>query len=268
MAVARPARTPESEGTFLMRSSHSLDAVAVTFDDDHLVANAGLIQPATGPELGLKGLFDNYVDLGSAAEHSNVGDKATTLVHSALAGGDSIDDADVLRAGSSGVVLGHRVAAPLDAGDVPAQLHLGPRPPARPGHRRPARPGVGGWGRPGSRLRRGSQPRLRRCSQLPRRQGSAEGTPRRRPGSDRPVALRPARLAVQTQAPAPNLARAARTVSQAGAETCQPNVADLSYTYIVKRPWIPAWVQQAEIDDGASPGNVASRRAPAERAGA
>ncbi len=117
MAVARPASNPESEGTFLMRSSHSLDAVAVTFDDDHLVANAGLIQTATlAQHLGLKGLFDDYVDLGSAAGHANVGDKAMTLVHSALAGGDSIDDADVLRAGSSAAVLGHRVAAPSTTG--------------------------------------------------------------------------------------------------------------------------------------------------------
>jgi len=100
-----------------MRSSHSLDAIGVTFDDEHLVANAGLIQPATLAEhLGLKGLFQEYVDLGSAAGHANVGEKAMTLVHSALAGGDSIDDADVLRAGSSGVVLGHRVAAPSTLG--------------------------------------------------------------------------------------------------------------------------------------------------------
>ncbi len=28
-------------------SSHSLDKISVTFDDDYAVANAGLIQPAT-----------------------------------------------------------------------------------------------------------------------------------------------------------------------------------------------------------------------------
>ena len=100
-----------------MRSSHSLDAIGVTFDDEHLVANAGLIHTATLAEhLGLKGLFEEHVDLGSAAGHANVGDKAMTLVHSALAGGDSINDADVLRAGSSGAVLGHRVAAPSTLG--------------------------------------------------------------------------------------------------------------------------------------------------------
>ncbi len=100
-----------------MRSSHSLDAIGVTFDDEHLVANAGLIHTATLAEhLGLKGLFEEHVDLGSAAGHANVGDKAMTLVHSALAGGDSIDDTDVLRAGSTQICLGHRVAAPSTTG--------------------------------------------------------------------------------------------------------------------------------------------------------
>jgi hypothetical protein len=59
-----------------------------------------------------------------------------------------------------------------------------------------------------------------------------------------------------------------RLKTTGGLSDVDGNVADLSYTYIVKRPGIPAWVQQAEIDDGASLGNVASPRAPAERAGA
>ncbi len=41
-----------------MRSSHSLDAVAVTFDDERLVADGGLILPATlAQHLGLRVLF-------------------------------------------------------------------------------------------------------------------------------------------------------------------------------------------------------------------
>jgi hypothetical protein len=37
-----------------MRSSHSLDRLDVIFDDEHLVANAGLILPATfAQHLGL-----------------------------------------------------------------------------------------------------------------------------------------------------------------------------------------------------------------------
>jgi len=100
-----------------MRSSHSLDAVAVTFDDERLVADAGLILPATlAQHLGLRALFDDHVDLGDAVGHANVGHKAMTLIHSALAGGDSIDDADALRAGSTQAVLGHAVLAPSTLG--------------------------------------------------------------------------------------------------------------------------------------------------------
>jgi hypothetical protein len=100
-----------------MRSSHSLDGIAVTFDDEHAVANAGLILPATlSQHLGLRQLFDDHVDLGDAPGHANVGAKAMTLIHSALADGDSIDDADALRAGSSSAVLGHAVSAPSTLG--------------------------------------------------------------------------------------------------------------------------------------------------------
>ncbi|MDQ6728062.1 MAG: IS1380 family transposase [Actinomycetota bacterium] len=100
-----------------MRSSHSLDAIAVTFDDERLVADAGLMLPATlAQHLGLRELFDDHVDLGDAAGHANVGHKAMTLVHSALAGGDSIDDCDALRAGSTQAVLGHAVLAPSTLG--------------------------------------------------------------------------------------------------------------------------------------------------------
>jgi hypothetical protein len=100
-----------------MRSSHSLDRLAVTFDDPHAVADAGLILPATlAQHLGLRELFDDHVDLGDAPGHANVGHKAMTLIHSALAGGDSIDDASALRAGSTHAVLGHAVLAPSTLG--------------------------------------------------------------------------------------------------------------------------------------------------------
>jgi len=44
------------------------------------------------------------------------GRKALTVIHSVLAGGDSIDDCDALRAGSTAAVLGHAVAAPSTVG--------------------------------------------------------------------------------------------------------------------------------------------------------
>jgi hypothetical protein len=97
--------------------SHTLDRVGVVFDDEHLVAHAGLIAPATlAQHLGLGELFDTHVDLGSAAGRANVGHKAMTVVHSVLAGGDSIDDCDVLRAASTASVLAHSVLAPSTIG--------------------------------------------------------------------------------------------------------------------------------------------------------
>jgi hypothetical protein len=100
-----------------MRFCHSLDRREVTFDEGHLVANAGLMLPATlAQHLGLLELFDDHVDLGKAPGHANVGHKAMTLIHSALAGGDSIDDADALRAGDTQAVLGHVVLAPSTLG--------------------------------------------------------------------------------------------------------------------------------------------------------
>jgi hypothetical protein len=100
-----------------MRSCHSLDRFDVTFDDEHLVANAGLMLPATlAQHLGVGELLDRHVDLGDAPGRANVGHKAMTLIHSALAGGDSIDDADALRAGDTQSVLGHTVLAPSTLG--------------------------------------------------------------------------------------------------------------------------------------------------------
>jgi hypothetical protein len=95
-----------------MRSSHSLDRVDTAFDDDRLVADAGLLLPATlAHHLGLRELVNAHLDLGAAAGRANVGDKLLTLVMSALAGGDCIDDAGALRAGGTAGVLGFAVKA-------------------------------------------------------------------------------------------------------------------------------------------------------------
>lgn len=100
-----------------MRSLHSLDRLDVTFDDEHAVADAGLVLPATLAEhLELRELIEECVDLGDAPGRANVGHKAMTLIHSALAGGDCIDDADALRAGDTQAVLGHGVLAPSTLG--------------------------------------------------------------------------------------------------------------------------------------------------------
>jgi Transposase DDE domain group 1 len=100
-----------------MRSSHSLDTLSVQFDDENLVANAGLILPATlAQHLGLEELYRLHVRLGDAPGRPNAGIKAMTLISSALAGGDCIDDTDVLRSGGTEAVLGHAVRAPSTLG--------------------------------------------------------------------------------------------------------------------------------------------------------
>ena len=100
-----------------MRSCHSLKRLSVSFSDQHAVADAGLLLPATLAEkLGFKALFDEHVDLGAAPGAGNVGVKAMSLIYSALAGGDCIDDADLLRSGSTQAVLGCALRAPSTLG--------------------------------------------------------------------------------------------------------------------------------------------------------
>ena len=52
----------------------------------------------------------------TAPVHHRPGRKVLTLLHAMVAGGDCIDDADVLRTGSTAQVLGHRVMAPSTLG--------------------------------------------------------------------------------------------------------------------------------------------------------
>lgn len=100
-----------------MLSPRAGERLTAQFDDDHGIAYAGLIQTATlAQRLGLRELFDEHVRLGDAPGHANAGHKAMTLIHSALAGGECIDDADAIRAGATEAVLGHEVRAPSTLG--------------------------------------------------------------------------------------------------------------------------------------------------------
>ena len=93
------------------------DRIRIAFDDHRLVANAGLLLPVTlAQHLGLREVVDSHVDLGDAPGRANPGDKLLTLVASALAGGDFIDDADVLRTGGTGGAIGCVVKAPSTLG--------------------------------------------------------------------------------------------------------------------------------------------------------
>jgi hypothetical protein len=100
-----------------MPSSHSPDRLAVAFDDDHAVANAGLLLPATlADRLGIEAVTDELVNLSDRPGHHRPGRKVLTLLHALMAGGDCISDADVLRTGSTASVLGHQVMAPSTLG--------------------------------------------------------------------------------------------------------------------------------------------------------
>ena len=93
------------------------DRIQITFDDRRLVANAGLLLPATlARHLGLPELVRQRLDLGDAPGRANTSDKMMTLVASALAGCDCIDDADVLRTGGTACTLGGTVKAPSTLG--------------------------------------------------------------------------------------------------------------------------------------------------------
>jgi hypothetical protein len=109
---------PEPEDTFSMPSSHVvLDQVDIAFDDERAVAGAGLLLPATLAErLGIEQATDQLVDLGERPGAARPGRKLLTLVHALVAGGDCIDDVELLRCGSTGSVLGHRVMAASTVG--------------------------------------------------------------------------------------------------------------------------------------------------------
>jgi hypothetical protein len=96
----------------------SLDLVKVSFDERRLVSDAGLLLTATLAErLGVEELVNESVWLGYRKPGAALpGRKVMSLVHGMLAGADSIDQMNVLRAGSTGLVLGHQVMAPSTLG--------------------------------------------------------------------------------------------------------------------------------------------------------
>lgn len=100
-----------------MPASRSPGGLDVMADDDHAVANAGLALTAMLAErLGIEALADRLVDLGDRPGASRPGRKVLTLVQAIVADGDCIDDVDVLRAGSTERVLGHKAMAPSTCG--------------------------------------------------------------------------------------------------------------------------------------------------------
>jgi hypothetical protein len=93
------------------------DRSEVVFDDERVVVNAGLVLAVTlGRRLGLEALIDAAVRLGGRPGASRPGRKVLSLVHAMLLGADCIDDCEILRAGRTEAVLGHRPMAPSTLG--------------------------------------------------------------------------------------------------------------------------------------------------------
>ncbi|MBV6509482.1 MAG: IS1380 family transposase ISNml1 [Acidimicrobiales bacterium] len=101
----------------MSRVSHTIDRIEATFDDETLVADAGLIIPATlNIRLGLEAPVNRIVRLAGGVGGAAPGRKILTLVAAILAGGSHIDHADKLRAGATEAVLPFRVMAPSTLG--------------------------------------------------------------------------------------------------------------------------------------------------------
>ncbi len=92
-----------------MQSFHGIQPV---FDEDNLVSHTGLVPVlALAERAGLSELVREHSSVPSASRDV----KARTVVAGMLAGADSIDDLDVLRAGSTARVIGE-VRAPSTMG--------------------------------------------------------------------------------------------------------------------------------------------------------
>lgn len=98
-------------------SSHVFDRVEAIFDDPNLVANAGLIVPATVmTRLGLENVVNDTVRLVGRVGGAMPGRRIATLAVAILVGATHIDHANVLRAGATQAVLPFRVMAPSTLG--------------------------------------------------------------------------------------------------------------------------------------------------------
>lgn len=93
------------------------ESAVVVFDDERVVANAGVMLPALlAGRLGLEALVEDCVQLGDRPGAANPGRKVMTMCSAMVLGAGCIDDCDLLRSGETAAVLGHRVAAPSTLG--------------------------------------------------------------------------------------------------------------------------------------------------------
>ena len=101
----------------MTQSYHTPEAIEVAFDDENLVANAGLLLVSTlASKLGLADVIADKVDLTGRVGGANPASKSLTLIHAMVAGASHIDHVDMLRSGASSKLLPFHVAAPSTLG--------------------------------------------------------------------------------------------------------------------------------------------------------
>ena len=124
------------------------DGIHIAFDDHRLVNNAGLILPATlALHLGLPQLVDRHLDLGPGprpSQHRGQDDDPGCVC---LGGWRLHRRRRCAAHRGDGLHPGRHAQGAIHPGNFPAQLPVGPRPPAGPGEPRAAGPGLGRWGR-------------------------------------------------------------------------------------------------------------------------
>ena len=111
-----------------MEVSHRFKADSAVFDDDHLVACAGLVPVmALAEQTGLITLLDSRVHIAEpriASGSANPAPKLPTVIAGMCAGADSIDDLDVVRSGGMKTLFA-AVYAPSTIGTLLREFTFG-----------------------------------------------------------------------------------------------------------------------------------------------
>jgi Transposase DDE domain group 1 len=96
---------PLFEKAFPVHSSYTFTGESAVFDEPNLLSAAGLVPVLElAEQTGLSNLIDEHVDLPSTRVKSgavNPAGKLTSIIAAMMCGADSIDDANVLRAGGT-----------------------------------------------------------------------------------------------------------------------------------------------------------------------
>jgi hypothetical protein len=131
-----------------------LDGLRVEFDDERVVSDAGVMLVATlAKRVGIEALAADRVRLRrDRPGAANAGRKVMALLFAMVLGADSIEAATCSdQSWAHAPAAGRLVAGAVDAGDVPAGVHVRARAPARRAAGPRGRARLGGRRGPGRR---------------------------------------------------------------------------------------------------------------------